>query len=408
MRRFIQIFIALLATATVFACTENNSGNNPILNTSTTLIEGVPYEGVRDAEFNISAQYLTNLTANFDGEVVTIASIVLDNTNGAYQFKVRYSVATNNTGSTRSGWIELTADEVEPIRITVKQLVLLNPNRAYLGCLEVPEVSLLSINPTINSGAEYYGRQHEYATTDPNKVVVVYQFDDYGSTSGASNGVWYRNFSMLYDNSMYAAHWVAYSLSKWHFTISNSLSRPSWKDNPSLTEYSGGYKENSTYDRGHQLANMMRNQCSYNSQRHTFFHANQMPQINTFNQGQWVKLENKELVWKDECDTMYVVTGPIFDSNYKTTLDNGGTPIPVATRYYKAMIKCKWSNGKLNDVKGIGFIFAHSASAQQYTEAKTSIAEIERVLDYKLFANLPSEFSQAKQNSTPSNFTNNW
>ena len=206
MRRFIQIFIALLATATVYACTENNSGNNPILNTSTTLIEGVPYEGVRDAEFNISAQYLTNLTANFDGEVVTIASIVLDNTNGVYQFKVRYSVATNNTGSARSGWIELTADEVEPIRITVKQLVLLNPNRAYLGCLEVPEVSLLGINPTINSGAEYYGRQHEYATTDPNQVVVVYQFDDYGSKSGASNGVWYRNFSMLYDNSMYAAH----------------------------------------------------------------------------------------------------------------------------------------------------------------------------------------------------------
>jgi endonuclease G len=260
----------------------------------------------------------------------------------------------------------------------------------------------------IYSTPSYYGRHYEFNTTTPEQRVVVLQFNDYGSKSGVATGTWYRNYTMLYDNSMYAARWVAYSLSEWHFVLSSSIGRPGWIDNPALREYSGSYQENTTYDRGHQIANMMRNQCSSNAQQQTFFHANQMPQINKFNQGNWVALENKELTWKSECDTMYVVTGPIFDGNYTTTPDSRGTAIPVATRYFKAMIKCNWQRGELSEVKGIGFLFTHSSSSKNYNEAKCSIVDIESVLGYKLFANLPSKFATAKQNSTPSKFTSSW
>lgn len=281
---------------------------------------------------------------------------------------------------------------------------------AYLGCLEVPAVSLASTTASVKSGAAYYGRQHEFTTTNSSQVVVVHQFDDYGTTSGASTGTWHRNYSILYDNSMYAARWVAYSLSDWHFPLSSSISRPDWEDNPSLNEYSGGYQQNTTYDRGHQIANMMRNRCSANSQQQTFFHSNQMPQINSFNQGKWVALEQKELSWKSECDTMYVVTGPIFDSGYSTTLDRSGNRIPVATRYFKAMIKCNWSNGTLTEVKGIGFLMDNvdNASVKPYTSAYTSIEEVEKACGYTLFTNLPAAFISAKQNSSPSAFTSNW
>ena len=131
--------------------------------------------------------------------------------------------------------------------------------------------------------------------------------------------------------------------------------------------------------------------------------------VSTFNQGKWVALENKELSWRSECDTMYVVTGPIFDQGYKTTPDKSGKAIPVPTRCFKAMIKCKWSNGVLNEVKGIGFLMENVANnkAQAYTEAYTSIEEVEKACGFTLFTNLPPSFRSAKQNSTPSKFTSN-
>ena len=293
---------------------------------------------------------------------------------------------------------------------------------AYLGCLEVPAVALSSTTATVNSGSAYYGRQHEFDTQNSSQKVVVVQYDDYNSTSGSSTGDWYRNYTMLYDNSIYSPRWVAYSLSDWHLPMSSSMTRPgSWEANPSssLTQYSGGYEHSNNsnpdeyglaYDRGHMLANMMRNKCSYNAQKQTFFHSNQIPQVNSFNQGKWVALENKELEWRSECDTMYVVTGPIFDNGYYTTPDKSGTEIPVATRCFKAMIKCKWSNGALSEVKGIGFLMDNvdNANVKAYTEAYTSIEAVEQACGFTLFVNLPPEFQSAKQNSTPSAFTSSW
>ena len=210
-------------------------------------------------------------------------------------------------------------------------------------------------------------------------------------------------------------------MSDWHFPMSDSMSRPSWKTNPSesLVQYSGSYEYSSNdktdsrglaYDRGHMLANRFRSCCSYNSQRQTFFHTNQIPQVNSFNQGKWNALEGKEDTWRSECDTMYVVTGPIFDKGYYTTPDSNNNQIPVATRCFKAMIKCKWANGKLSEVKGIGFIMDNVANAdsQSYTEAVTSIEEVEKACGFTLFVNLPSEFEAAKRNSTPGNFTSSW
>lgn len=293
---------------------------------------------------------------------------------------------------------------------------------AYLGCLEVPAIALASETASVKSGAAYYGRQHEFSTDNSSQKVLVMQCDDYKSTTGRSTGEWFRNYTLLYDNAMCSVRWVAYAISNWHFPMSSSMSRPSsWEANPSssLTQYSGGYKHSNNdnadayglaYDRGHMLANMMRNKCSYNAQKQTFFHTNQIPQVNSFNQGKWVKLENKELQWKSECDTMYVVTGPIFDQGYYTTPDKSGKAIPVATRCFKAMIKCKWSNGKLSEVKGIGFLMDNvkDTASQAYTSAYTSIEEVEKACGFTLFTNLPSEFLSAKQNKTPSSFTSNW
>ena len=292
---------------------------------------------------------------------------------------------------------------------------------AYLGCLEVPSIALASTTALVKEGDSYYGRQYEFETNNTSQTVVVLQYDDYNSTSGTSKGSWHRNYTMLYDNTKYSPLWVAYSLSDWHFPMSDSMSRPSWKANPSesLEQYSGSYEHSSNdkadsrglaYDRGHMLANRFRSSCSYNSQRQTFFHTNQIPQVNSFNQGKWSALEGKEDTWRSECDTMYVVTGPIFDKGYYTTPDSNNNQIPVATRCFKAMIKCKWANGKLNEVKGIGFIMDNVANAnsQSYTEAVTSIEEVEKACGFTLFVNLPSEFNAAKRNSTPGNFTSSW
>lgn len=288
--------------------------------------------------------------------------------------------------------------------------VIISDGGPYTGCMETPSVSPSSTTPTVISTPAAYGRELVLPVKDHStQKIVIHEFDDYGSTTGTSMGQWHRNYTMLYDNSKYAALWVAYSLSSWHFPLSSSMSRPSsWYTDPAVTQYSGGYQQSSTYDRGHQCANMTRNKCSYKAQMQTFFHSNQTPQVNTFNQGQWNALEDKEMIWYQECDTMYVVTGPIFDPGYITTNDKNGTPIPVPTRYFKAFLKCSWTGGSLSSAKAIGFIMDNDANAAKYSNSVASVSEIENETGFKLFANLPEAFDDVRDNKTPSAFTSNW
>ena len=76
------------------------------------------------------------------------------------------------------------------------------------------------------------------------------------------------------------------------------------------------------------------------------------PQLPRFNRGVWKKLEMQVRNWAVEYDSLYVVTGPIFDSIMPTI---GPHRVAVPKAYYKVLLQKRNGNWE-----GIGFILPNS------------------------------------------------
>lgn len=95
-----------------------------------------------------------------------------------------------------------------------------------------------------------------------------------------------------------------------------------------LEDYRG-----SGYDRGHlcPAADMKLNKEAMSE---TFFLSNMSPQNQSFNRGKWADLEAEFRSFiRDESDTLYIVTGPVFADNKGGI---GKNQVTVPGFYYKA------------------------------------------------------------------------
>lgn len=223
-----------------------------------------------------------------------------------------------------------------------------------------------------------------------------------------------RNFSYYYDTHNLVSHWVAYPLNK---SLRGSGGRtnawsgvdpnfPSSSQRPILDRgFSGG-----GYDRGHQCpsADRVTNDAA-NMQ--TFYSTNMTAQASRFNQGIWAGLENLVRTWADMSDTLYVVTGCVVDPNSLNgsygdvggyAMDNVGKKVAIPTAYYKAVLRYKKSEEK----EGYGYAgycgcavyLEHDSSLGSGTVGKSdliSIDELESILGFDLFVNLPAAIGES-------------
>ena len=244
-----------------------------------------------------------------------------------------------------------------------------------------------------------------------------------------------RNYSYDYEYSWYSSMWVAYPL--YSSTMGNgSLSK--WSNNPNFdttyqvncwdasynvlygqTEYienaAGTGKE--YYARGHQIPNADRNGNSI-MQSQTYIATNSTPQIqNQFNSSLWGALESAVRTVA-KTDTVYVVTGPIFqkvgETRSITYIHPKGDPtkdVPVPNYYWKALLKVKWSGETVVSASAIGFWYEHKPykNGENYDDDEfiVSVSTIEQWTGLDLFANLPASLEeQAKNNSNWNTFFN--
>ena len=205
-----------------------------------------------------------------------------------------------------------------------------------------------------------------------------------------------RNYTMLYDKTKKAALWVAYAMNigsyPWNVTRDDS-----WHYDPALDQswqpklsssYSGGYT------RGHQVASNDRKTTLYQMYQTDYF-SNMTPQLSAFNTGttsQWDNLETKiQNLGKtvSGSDTLYVVTGAIFDSGYKTDAkDNNNVACPVPTRYYKCIMKVSFNaSGVATSATGAAYIFIHDEEADRQD---ITIDQLETETGFDFFANIPA------------------
>ncbi len=214
-----------------------------------------------------------------------------------------------------------------------------------------------------------------------------------------------RNYTILYDEDLYAALWVAYPLCASH---TSSGREESWGYDPhvpsesqtnvnkgyGVSEPTANYPKN-FYARGHQIPNADRSGVP-EMMAQTYYSTNMTPQIqNGFNGGIWAKLEEAVRMEIPQGDTLYVVTGAVFekhgvDEEVKEIVNrNDSKTLPVPNYYWKALLKVRRENGEVTEASTIGFWLPHDdLKGRTYPDYAVSVDQIEVWTGFDFFSNL--------------------
>ena len=208
-----------------------------------------------------------------------------------------------------------------------------------------------------------------------------------------------RNYSMLYDAAGRIALWVAYPLCGDYI---GSGRTDAWGYDPKIPdEYepllNHGWPERG-FDRGHQIPSGSRT-ANTAMNRQTFYYTNMTAQVSRFNQGLWANLENRVRGFVSVCDTLYVVTGPIFDSGEpeRWTEDNAGNPVAVPDGYFKAVLSYSVSSSAYYSV---AFVYDNEEYSRSNPTASDmcSVSEVEAITGFTFFNNLPQSVARSVKN----------
>jgi endonuclease G len=161
------------------------------------------------------------------------------------------------------------------------------------------------------------------------------------------------------------------------------------------TEPTANYPNN-FYARGHQIPNADRSGVP-DMMAQTYYSTNMTPQIqNGFNGSIWAKLEEAVRMEIPQGDTLYVVTGAVFekygtDEKVKTIVNkNDSKTLPVPNYYWKALMKVKRAEGKVTDASTIGFWLPHGdLKGHSYADYAVSVDQIEEWTGFNLFPSIP-------------------
>ena len=235
---------------------------------------------------------------------------------------------------------------------------------------------------------------------DDGREVLVHDMKGGKYVSKAKSGV--RNFSCYWDYKEHLSLWVAYPLNnslmgtgKYEYVWGYDPIIPE-KDQPNITErsYGGSAFYSGNWNRGHQMPRADR-QTSQAAVASTCYPTNMTPQDGSFNSGVWVRLESRVREYAKLSDTLYVVTGCLFDKSTRLTSPYTDTrfAVKIPTHYFKALLY-KGSSSYAKGTDGYmmaGFIFEHQkqyASDASIGNYRVTIDELEAQTGIDFFPNL--------------------
>lgn len=278
----------------------------------------------------------------------------------------------------------------------------------WLTNYEMPatKASAVSMSSTKYAGrychdtfTETYGitKACRYNTSDSNQKIVTHTYE--------YNGKVVRNYSFLYDKTYKTALWVAYATSNSGDFKNNSVGRnDAWAYDPALDQswqqnLSGAYSSSGlSYDRGHQVASNDR-QTTVEQNKQTFYYTNMTPQYSNLNQGQWNTLESRVqgvATVTSGSDTLYVVTGPLFEGTLASATDKSGNECKAPSGYWKCLLKCSFSSpGVVSAAVGCAYLFDSNSS--NVAPTVTTIDAIESRTGFDFFANVPGVLQEAAE-----------
>lgn len=316
---------------------------------------------------------------------------------------ITFNVAAQSSGShSRTGSITLSYSGASSVELAVSQEAGEGGSQAINGWLELP---------ASQNGSDFFT-----------------------STFFADGD---RNYTYMYQYSMYTCLWVAYPLYAATMGSSEAIPGPyspdymemasfedrgkTWAPNPQISDknkqinvWSGSYGVSvpnadpaDTYARGHQIPNADRSNNG-TMQTQTYYATNSTPQIqNRFNGYIWGKLEDG--VRESVKDTVYVVTGACFNkvgenktvSYIQPQHDTKQAPVP--NYYWKVLLKVKRSGGSITGALAIGFWYEHKQyTTQDYSNSAyvKSVNQIEEWTGFDFFVNLPESLQATAETNT--------
>lgn len=266
----------------------------------------------------------------------------------------------------------------------------------YLGCYEVPAINNLSGNKTTGSNSSRDDNWIRYYTTDAKQQIAVHTFTHPVSDEKV------RTYVVLYDESNYAPLWTAHAMHK-SMWVDKSVGRhDSWGDDPAISLKQQSGNGSTGYSRGHFVASSDR-QSSMLQNKQTFYYSNQAPQWqNSFNSGVWSSLENDiQGHAPSGRDTMYVVTGVLYEGT-KTLKSNNGYTVPIPSHFYKLLMKCSFdASGQMTDAEGCAYLFTNEAhTSGKYPNFATTIDAIEQRTGFDFFPAVPAALQSKAESSS--------
>ena len=201
-----------------------------------------------------------------------------------------------------------------------------------------------------------------------------------------------RNWSCYWDYAEHLSPWVAYPHNSSLKGSSTSRSDAWGWDallphelQPDLTQrsYGGGWT------RGHQIPSADR-LGSYAANASTFVPTNMTPQEWNFNGGIWANLEGKVRNYAAQSDTLYVVTGCLFEDSTTYTGANSGFIVKVPTHYYKALLFRGSSKYATDGFMAAAFLLPHDGGLANGNplDYLYSVDELEERTGIDFFPNL--------------------
>lgn len=229
------------------------------------------------------------------------------------------------------------------------------------------------------------------------------------------------NYALEWNAEKKHAAWVAFSFDE--VTSKDVVSRTdAWDVDPGLPadmQTTEAQHKSDGYDKGHICASEDR-VYSKEANEQTFYYSNMSPQISSFNQGFWQKLEARVQKWGRSTpttyDKVYVTKGGTInqllisftglvkagDSLYPTTNENGFTIHGLACPkyYYMAIL-----SEKGDAYHAIGFWIAHredlpkQPTVDELKKYAVSIDELEEYTGLDFFCNLPDVIEDEVESS---------
>ena len=166
--------------------------------------------------------------------------------------------------------------------------------------------------------------------------------------------------------------WVAYKLTAEEVKVKKAKRTDDFRIDPAIPGGSAtpeDYKK-SFFDRGH-LAPAADMSFSLQAMSESVYMSNMSPQRPEFNRGIWKDLEENVRNIAVACDSVYVVTGPIFEPNVPC-ITIGSSKVAVPDKYYKVILDANAQNPK-----AIGFIIPNSNIKENLANFAVTVDAVE-------------------------------